>query len=363
MNVLAPPPREIRVLVVDDSLVIRGLISRHLKDVAGVSVVGSASDGAKALDHVRGGGIDVVILDIEMPVMDGIAALPEMLKIDPALVVIMASTLTTRNAAISLRALRLGAADYIPKPSATSEIYGENDFRRELLEKVLHLGHRRHGAKVAASSSPAQTQGGKIPPAISLRARTAQRPKVLAVASSTGGPNALALFFKNLDKDIALPIFVTQHMPPTFTALLAEHLGRESGWLVKEAAAGDAVLPGRVLIAPGDRHLLVQADGVKIDAGPRENYCRPAADPMLRSLAALYRGQVLSVVLTGMGQDGLKGCEAVVAAGGTVMAQDEGSSVIWGMPGAVATAGLCTVIGTPDDLARAASRFVKTGSY
>ena len=349
--------RPIRVLVVDDSLVIRGLIARHLKDAPGITVIGSASDGAKAVDIVARGGVDVVILDIEMPVMDGLTALPKLLAIDPKLVVIMASTLTTRNADISLKALKLGASDYVPKPTTTSEIYGAQDFRREMIDKVTSLGRRRIGSGALAAKTTTHT-----PAAPTLRAPGTTRPHVLAVASSTGGPRALDEFFGHLGHDIGIPVVVTQHMPPTFTTLLAEHLGRETGWLVKEATNGDVLLGGQVLIAPGDRHLVFDGKVARLDDGPRESFCRPAADPMLRSLVANYGGRVLSVVLTGMGQDGLLGSQAVIAAGGTVLAQDETSSVVWGMPGAVANHGLCARLAPPKELARAATQFIKTGT-
>ncbi len=359
MNALPPLTGDLRVLVVDDSLVIRGLISRHLKDVPGLTVVGSASNGAKAVEQVAKGGIDVVVLDIEMPAMDGLEALPLMLKIDPKLVVIMASTLTTRNADISLKALRLGAADYVPKPTSNSEIYGAEDFRRDLIEKITSLGRRRR--RVTAAQCPATAAAKPL----QLRAPGRVRPQVLAVASSTGGPKALAAFFKQLPKDIDVPILLTQHMPPTFTAMLAEHLARDTGWSVQEAREGDVLVSGRVYVAPGDYHLIVRNPGKGLMAylshGDKENFCRPAADPMLRSLVALAGASPLAVVLTGMGHDGLAGCEAVVKAGGTVLAQDESSSVVWGMPGAVAQRGLCAAIAPPETLAEMAGNLIKTG--
>jgi two-component system chemotaxis response regulator CheB len=358
MNAVTANPNDLRVLVVDDALVIRGLISRHLRDVPGIVVVGSASDGQKAVERVAKGDIDVVILDIEMPNMDGIAALPHLLKIDPKLVVIMASTLTTRNADISLKALQLGASDYVPKPTTNSEIYGAEDFRRDLIEKIISFGRRRRKRSAAAVlANPAI-------PVARLRTPGRQRPQVLAVASSTGGPKALSAFFKNLPKDIGVPAVLTQHMPPTFTAMLAEHLTRDTGWTAQEARDGDTLAPGRVLVAPGDHHMLVVSDNgqlrVRLNQGEKENFCRPAADPMMRSLA-IARLSTLAVVLTGMGHDGMAGCEAVLGTGGTVLAQDEESSVVWGMPGAVAQRGFCSVIATPEQLADAAGRFIKTG--
>ncbi len=359
MNAVATLTDDLRVLVVDDSLVIRGLISRHLKDVPGIAVVGSASNGAKAVEQVAKGGIDVVVLDIEMPGMDGLEALPLMLKIDPKLVVIMASTLTTRNADISLKALRLGASDYVPKPTSSSEIYNAEDFRRDLIEKITSLGRRRRRGTVAQSASVQSARP------VQLRVPGRVRPQVLAVASSTGGPKALAAFLKHLPRDIDLPIILTQHMPPTFTTMLAEHLARDTGWQAQEAQDGDAIVPGRILVAPGDYHLLVRHEGkglvARLNQGEKENFCRPAADPMFRSLVALAGVSPLAVVLTGMGHDGLAGCEAVVKAGGTVLAQDETTSVVWGMPGAVAQRGLCAALASPENLGEIAGRLIKTG--
>ena len=347
----------IQVLVVDDSLVIRGLIARMLKDAPGIEVAATVSDGAKAVDRVAKGGIDVVVLDIEMPVMDGLTALPKLLAIDRNLVVIMASTLTTRNAEISITALNLGASDYVPKPTSTSEINNAQSFREELIGKVRALGARRRGRRATATKFGAAVAKPQ-PAAVGLRAPSATRPHILAVGSSTGGPKALSEFLVALPKSFPLPVVITQHMPPTFTRILAGSLARDTGRSVVEAVDGDIVAPGTILIAPGDFHMrTVRTVGgelrVKLDTGEKENFCRPSVDPMLRSLVDVYGGRVLLAMLTGMGRDGFKGAEVVVAAGGTVVAQDETSSVVWGMPGAVAQGGLCSCIAAPADLARA----------
>jgi two-component system chemotaxis response regulator CheB len=344
MSVLAPLQKAsantINVLIVDDSLVIRGTIARILKTVPGVHVAATVQNGQAAVDRVKAGGIDVVILDIEMPVMDGLTALPLLLKADPGISVIMASTLTSRNADISLQALSLGAADYVPKPTSATDIFTTEDFRRELTDKVVHLGGRRK--KVVTSAAPAQA----VPLATVKRGST--KPRVLAIGSSTGGPAALIKLFKALPKSINVPVVVTQHMPPAFTAILAQNLQRDTGWIAKEAGEGDFLEPGRILVAPGDYHMLFEKSAnvvkVRLDKGAKENFCRPAVDPMLRSLVAAYGPAIVSVILTGMGQDGLVGCKNVVKDGGTVVAQDEASSVVWGMPGAVSRAGIAASI-------------------
>jgi two-component system chemotaxis response regulator CheB len=331
-------------MVVDDSLVIRGVISRILKNHPEIEVTASASNGRLAVDRARRGGIDVVVLDIEMPEMDGLTALPKLLEIDPTLMVIMASTLTLRNADISIRALNAGAADYVPKPTATAEIGGASDFARELVEKIKTLGNRRNHLldKPPAGARP---QG----PAPTVLRKPSQMPsRILAVGSSTGGPQALSRLFSHLRGGLTVPAIITQHMPPKFTEFLATHIAKETGLPCREARDGETLTAGHVLIAPGDYHLtLTRTAGVvsvSLNQQSRENFCRPSVDPMLRSVSSLYGASSLAVILTGMGSDGQRGCETVVNAGGTVMAQDEASSVVWGMPGAVARAGLCSAI-------------------
>lgn len=337
-----------RVLVCDDSAVVREALARLLESDPQIRVVARAANGQAALDAIARQRVDVVLLDIDMPVMDGMAALPQLLRASPGVRVIMASTLTQRGADVALRALHNGAADYIPKPSIR-DMDGDG-FQRELLTKVKgHASIRRSVAPlpVATLSTLPLRPAGLVP-------------RLLAIASSTGGPSALFELAHGLSARGALPIpvVVVQHMPPTFTPLLAEHLGRAGDLPCAEAQDGEVLQPGRVHLAPGDRHLLVRrtANGLqaKLWDGPPECFCRPAADPMLRSAAEACGGQVLAVVLTGMGQDGLAGTRAVVEAGGTALAQDEASSVVWGMPGSVAKAGLChAVLPIPHLAARA----------
>ncbi|MEE8516279.1 MAG: chemotaxis response regulator protein-glutamate methylesterase, partial [Alphaproteobacteria bacterium] len=336
-------------MVVDDSAVIRTLITRILEEDSRVRVVATAGNGQIALDILSANDIDVVILDIEMPVMDGLTALPKLLRADPGVKIIMASTLSTRNADISIRALQAGAADYVPKPTSASDIRTGDEFRRELLTKVKTLGEvRRRHRSTARGEGPPPGPGPSPAKPIALRKPGPVRPEVLAIGSSTGGPKALFAVLGGLKSTIRQPILITQHMPPTFTTILAEHIARASGRPCAEAKDGEVVEWEHIYVAPGDFHMVVEANKAqqvfRLSEAPPENFCRPTVDPMLRSLAKVFGPGVLSVILTGMGNDGLDGGEAVAKAGGTVIAQDEKSSVVWGMPGAVATAGLCSAV-------------------
>jgi two-component system chemotaxis response regulator CheB len=363
-------------MVVDDSAVIRGLLTRVLESEPSIAVVASVSNGEHALRTLGRQEVDVVVLDIEMPVMDGLTALPKIIAMKPEVKVIMASTLTRKNADVSLKALSLGAADYIPKPTSTTELHSADEFKRELTQKVMALA----GAKAApgatgtasgtarsrpapAGARPAVKAGGLYGGAkVALRPAGPHRPEVIAIASSTGGPQALMTVLGQLGSDVTLPILITQHMPPTFTTLLAEHIAKASGRPCREGREGEPVLGGTIYIAPGARHMEVASEGGKpvihLTDAPPENFCRPAADPMLRSMVKVYGGRLLLVVLTGMGADGCKGADAITRAGGTVIAQDEASSVVWGMPGAVATAGLCTEILPLTEIAPTIGKYV-----
>jgi two-component system chemotaxis response regulator CheB len=322
-------------MICDDSAVIRGAVARILEADPAIRVVARVANGQAAVDEVRRTQVDVLVLDIEMPVMDGMTALPLLLRADPGLKVIMASTLTTRGADIALRALRLGAADYVPKPSA---LHGDETFRIELLAKVKGLARLRQRAK----APPRET------PWLRLRPAPIVAPRLLAVGSSTGGPQALFTLMQGLGKTLNVPVVLTQHMPATFTPILADHISKLGGMPCAEAKDGEALQAGRIYLAPGDRHLLVNlARGslqARLSSDPPENFCRPSVDPMLRSAAEACGGRVLVAMLTGMGQDGLIGTKRVVEAGGSAVAQDEATSVVWGMPGAVAQAGLCNAV-------------------
>ncbi|WP_291297729.1 chemotaxis response regulator protein-glutamate methylesterase [Elioraea sp.] len=355
-----------RVLVCDDSAVIRGLITRMLETDPDIAVVGRAGNGRDAIEAVRRNRPDVCVLDIEMPVMDGLAALPELLKVDPSLRVVMASTLTTRGADVAMRALKLGAADYVPKPTTTGEIAGAASFREEIIAKVKGLGRQRRRA-TPHGMAPTAARPVLIRPAPSLaRAGSTLPPAVLAIGSSTGGPQALFTLFAGLGRNFPLPILVTQHMPPAFTPILAEHLTKVGGPPCAEAKDGEVPVAGRAYLAPGDTHLIVSTEGgsprLHLSKSPPENFCRPAVDPMLRSASAAYGGRVLVVILTGMGHDGLKGAQAVVSAGGRVIAQDEATSIVWGMPGAVAQAGVASAILPIGDIAASVTSSIAKGA-
>jgi two-component system chemotaxis response regulator CheB len=353
-----PTPQDpVRVLLVDDSLVVRGLMARILGEEPAIRVVASVGNGQLAIDRLRHTPADVVVLDIEMPVMDGITALPRLLEIDRSLRVIIASTLSTRNAQISIRCLEAGAADYIPKPSANREISGfaggSDAFRRELVAKVLAHGGQRRRSERRDPPLPRDAQAASPPPTGSPRSLASRKPslsmpRVLAIGSSTGGPQALQAFLKGLGPQVRLPILITQHMPPMFTTILAKHIAAHTGIACAEAEDGEPLQPGRAYLAPGDYHMLVEtrASGpvLRLTQEPPVNFCRPAVDVMYGSVARCFGAAALAVVLTGMGCDGLKGGDDIVRAGGTVLAQDEKSSVVWGMPGAVATAGLCSAV-------------------
>ncbi|MBW4090058.1 MAG: chemotaxis response regulator protein-glutamate methylesterase [Proteobacteria bacterium] len=336
-------------MICDDSAVIRGAIARALEADPTIRVVARAANGRDAVESLRRAPVDVIVLDIEMPVLDGIAALPLLLAVDPGVRIVMASTLTTRGADIALRALRLGAADYIPKPSAIGPL-GDALFRDELVAKVKGLARlRRAAAGGAAAGGGAPRAGTGCPPAPASRPPPARTPHLLAIGSSTGGPQALLALVAGLGRDVGVPVAITQHMPPAFTAMLATHITALGGLPCAEAEDQAPLLPGRIYLAPGNRHLLIEAGPTgslrtRLSDAPPVNYCRPAVDPMLESAAVAAQGRVLVAMLTGMGHDGLAGTTAVIAAGGTAVAQDEATSVVWGMPGAIAQAGLCHAV-------------------
>lgn len=354
-------------MIVDDAVVVRGLFSRWIEAESDLEVVASLRSGRDAVDQVGRIAPDVVVLDVNMPDMDGIAALPLLLAKKRDLIVIMASTLTRQNAEISLRALSLGATDYIPKPSSTQEVAGSVSFRRELIEKIRHLGARARRFYSAPIRSTARLPAKSSPPlqprlsahdhaTIALRAMPLTPPRVLLIGSSTGGPQALNVILAHIASVIDhVPVLITQHMPPTFTTILAEHLARVAKCPVREGQDGEEVRAGTVYLAPGGKHMTVaRREGVAaiaIDDGPLVNFCKPAVDPMFASAAAMWGARTLALVLTGMGSDGLNGAKAIVAAGGHVMAQDEASSVVWGMPGQVALAGLCSAVLPVNDIA------------
>jgi two-component system, chemotaxis family, protein-glutamate methylesterase/glutaminase len=392
------PPRgdaPIRVMIVDDSVVVRGLIARWLTEAGGFDVVASHRTGRLAVDDMARADPDVVLLDIEMPDMDGIEALPLILERKRDCAVIMASTLTRRSAEISLKSLTLGALDYVPKPQSNRDLSTSIEFRRGIVDKVRHLGNRvvqkgrastratrreqitkaetalRHGASTGGfrpargtssrAGQLARERAAAAPEGVSLRPFPALPPRLLVIGASTGGPQALNTVISGIAPLIArVPVLVTQHMPATFTTILAEHLSRVSGHRAAEAVHGEAVRPGRIYVAPGARHMRLERRGghaaIMLDDGPLINFCKPAVDPLFTSAAAIFGACVQALVLTGMGSDGTNGAAAIVAAGGSVIAQDEATSVVWGMPGAVAHAGHCSAVLPIHDIAETLMR-------
>jgi two-component system chemotaxis response regulator CheB len=346
-------------MVVDDSVVIRGLIGRWIEAEPDMVVAASLRTGLDAVNQVERINPDVAVLDIEMPDLDGISALPQLLAKKRNLVIIMASTLTRRNAEISFKALSLGASDYIPKPESTREPAAAETFRHDLIQKIRHLGAKVR-RPVTVASPPLAPALGRAPgtrpalapvahPQLLRRAFSTQPPRALLIGASTGGPQALMALVSEIGPLIdRFPVLITQHMPPTFTTILAEHLARASHRPAHEGIEGEIVRPGRIYLAPGGRHMRVVRQGanaaIALDDGPPVNFCKPAVDPLFASAIDVWQGGILAVVLTGMGSDGMRGGKEIVAAGGSVIAQDEATSVVWGMPGAATHAGICAAV-------------------
>jgi two-component system, chemotaxis family, protein-glutamate methylesterase/glutaminase len=390
----ATAQRPIRVMVVDDAVVVRGLIARWVESEPGLEVVAALRSGREAIAQIAHVDPDVVILDVDMPDMDGITALPRLLAVKPDLVVIMASTLTRRNAEISLRALSLGAADYIPKPETTREVTTSETFRRDLVEKIRALGSRRkkspEQAREATPAAPSAIVRPVVMPmdepalsvehplAVSVEHAPADHsdiklrpfppipPRVLLIGASTGGPQALNAVVAKLNRVIdEAPVLIVQHMPPTFTTIFAEHLSRASGRVAHEGVDGEPVRAGQIYIAPGGKHMHVDRRGgeatIAISDGPMVNFCTPSVDPLFSSAAEVWGAKCLALVLTGMGCDGTVGAAELVAAGGAVIAQDEATSVVWGMPGSVTHAGLCSSVLPLERIAPAIIRLFSGG--
>jgi two-component system chemotaxis response regulator CheB len=359
---------EIRVMVVDDAIVVRALLTRWIGEAPGLKLVAALRNGREAVERLEQADPDVVVLDVEMPDLDGISTLPLLLEKKRDLVVIMASALTRHHAEISLKALALGAADYIPKPDTEGGVITSASYQRELIEKIRALGPRGRRrrplppfARGPVSPATRRLAGAvqrvarwQVPEAAdasphNLRPFPNVIPRVLLIGASTGGPQALTKLVTRLDAvtDTA-PVLITQHMPATFTTILAEHLSRASAKPVREALDGEPVLAGTIYLAPGGRHMRVaRRNGTAVavlDDGPPINFCKPAVDPLFSSAAEVWGTWNLALILTGMGTDGTHGAADIVAAGGSVIAQDEASSVIWGMPGSAVEAGVCSAV-------------------
>ncbi len=341
--------RQIKVLIVDDSTVIRRLLSDSIGQDPAIEVVGVAANGKIALSKIPQLNPDVITLDIEMPEMDGLQTLVELRKLYPKLPVIMFSTLTQRGAEATLDALSRGASDYVTKPANVGSVTAAmENVRNELVPKIKGLCSWYNAEKSPATSkllSPIAPSASQTKPSfLNLSNAKSTRIDAVVIGVSTGGPNALQTLIPALPASLPVPVFIVQHMPPIFTKHLADRLNQLSQLEVTEAQNGDIAGPGGVWIAPGDFHMTLARDGVAIRAslnqGIPENSCRPAVDVLFRSASEIYGPNVLAVVLTGMGQDGMRGCQTIKSSGGRTIAQDEKTSVVWGMPAAVTQAGL-----------------------
>jgi len=319
-------------LIVDDSVVVRAILTDWVSAKSGFEVTGSARDGEAAIRKARDLKPDFILLDIEMPVMTGLEAIPHLREAAPEAHIIVVSSMDPSSARSALRGLHAGATDFIAKPSSDPQGRGKDAFREELVAKLKSLaGHD------SAPGAPAPVPGPRAP------GRTGAAPRAVLIGSSTGGPPALVRVLKDLAPAAGgAPILITQHMPAVFTEILATDLSRQTGLDIREGVDGEPVLTGRGYIAPGGYHMTVGGDAdaprIRLDQEPPINFCRPAVDPLFQSAARVYGGALIAAVLTGMGQDGARGAQAIASAGGRVIAQDEETSVVWGMPGAVSRA-------------------------
>ena len=338
---------KIRVLIVDDAVLVRSRVSKVLSSDPDLEVVGVAANGRIALAKIPQVNPDAIVLDVEMPQMNGLETLAAIRQTYPLLPVIMFSTFTRTGATATLEALSLGANDYATKPSNLGSLEAVNQhISQELIPKIKLFGSQRAEGQ---GDKGTRGQGEQLQSKIENRkskidSLTTERVDIVAIGVSTGGPNALAALLSEFPAEFPVPIAIVQHMPPMFTKLLAERLTSKCQIRVDEAFAGALLEPGRAWIAPGNFHAIVERDGkvvrIGINQEPPENSCRPSVDVLFRSVAEVYGAKVLAVVLTGMGQDGLRGCEYIREVGGQILVQDRASSVVWGMPSFVANAGL-----------------------
>ena len=371
-----PEAGGIRVMVVDDAVVVRSLLSRWIEEEPGLTLVAALRNGREAVEQLEAVNPDVVVLDVDMPELDGISTLPKLLQKRRDLAVIMASALTRDHAEVTMRALALGAADYIPKPTAEEGgVITSASFQRDIIAKIRALGgrgnrplHSPHARRPAhpvtrrLGGAVQRTMKWRTPtdeagqPEFELRPFSPVPPRVLLIGASTGGPQALTRLMSRLAPVIeAAPVLITQHMPATFTTILAEHLSRTSTRPVREAIHGEPVLAGTIYLAPGGRHMKVaRQDGtavIVLDDGPPVHFCKPAVDPLFASAADVWGAWNMALILTGMGTDGTDGAASIVEAGGSVIAQDEATSVVWGMPGSAVHAGVCAAVLPLDQIA------------
>ncbi len=371
----------IKVAIVDDSVVVRGLVSRWLRETAGLDVVGTFRSGREIIANIANVNPDIILLDIEMADIDGLTALPHIMRAKPDVTVIVASTLTARNADISFKCMSLGAKDYVLKPQSNREVSTSNEFKNVLIEKIFALGNKakqkirsRESVSLTIENPSSKIQRSEvnnkqiilnrpqfeIPP---MRPFSRTPPKILLIGASTGGPQAIMSFLKNMNTVLnKYPVLIAQHMPAAFTTMFAEHLTRQTQIDVVQATHGEFLKPGRVYIAPGGRHMtVVQTHGhtqINITDDAPVNFCKPSVDVLFESCAKLFGPACLSIMLTGMGSDGAKGASIIADVGGSVIAQDEASSIVWGMPGSTVKAGACSAILSLDQMIPVVTRLL-----
>ena len=343
-----PELKKKRVLIVDDAVVVRRTISDAIAKDPSLEVAGTAGNGRLALALFPMLKPDVVLLDIEMPEMDGLETVRHLRKIDKLVPIIMFSTQTEHGAAATLEAISLGATDYVTKPSLADVQRTISTVSHELIPRIHAL------CRIPSSSIAPAFRAAQVRPE-NVRFHLLLPPQIIAIGVSTGGPDALARLIPSLPSELPVPVVIAQHMPPIFTSMLASRLSAESAVPVRECTAGEPLKAGCVFLAPGDYHMRVTSDDgvvrLRTHQGPKENFCRPSVDVLFRSVARVFGARAMAVVLTGMGQDGLKGCELLRKAGARIVVQDEASSVVWGMPGFVARAGLADKILPLDQIA------------
>jgi len=349
-----PAVRPISVLLVDDSLVARTVLARLLEGRPEFEIAGAAPTADRAIQFLSTNDIDIVVLDVEMPGKDGLTALPEILEASHGARVLIVSSAAEAGASATVRALTLGAADTLLKPTA-GNFAGE--FSHKFIDALLRIGHANHEVRLvqprARDEAPRPVASSPI---IALQPSRTGKIACLAIGASTGGLHALSGFLRTLTPAFRAPILITQHLPPPFMPYFAAQLRDIAGRPTSVAADGSPLVPGEMLVAPGEGHIRLGRQGsrivVRIDPAPAPSRCMPSVDPMFEAMADIFGADGVGVVLTGMGRDGTIGAESIVRAGGEILAQDSSTSVVWGMPGSVAQAGLASLVMSPEDLAR-----------
>ncbi|MGL4729259.1 MAG: protein-glutamate methylesterase/protein-glutamine glutaminase [Bosea sp. (in: a-proteobacteria)] len=363
--------RRPRVLIVDDAVVVRGLFGRWMEADGRFEVLPTCADGQSAIAAARKHKPHVIVLDLEMPVMDGMTALPELIKASPDSAILIASTLTKRNAKLSMRCLALGAAEVLPKPDSNRDLTLSTSFREEFIAKIAglagaHVTALRPSVQVPAKPTPQAVSARELRPSQSLAGHVAQLPRYLVIGASTGGPRAVAQVLSDMKTILPhVTTLIVQHMPPMFTASFAEQMQAQINMPVREPGDGERLQPGAIYIAQGGRHMGIARENghpiVRISDGPPVKFCRPSVDVLFADAARELGNAALAMVLTGMGSDGCDGAKLLRQAGVAVIAQDEESSVVWGMPGAVTKAGLASLVMPLTDIGPAIRELIASG--